>query len=94
MESSSGTQIGAHRLRPLNTPAPVRLRAEDGVPQAVLQRARWRRVDHVDDVWRIDDGWWRPSPIARTYFRVALENGHVLILYRDDLAGTWWSQRY
>ncbi|HET7876848.1 MAG TPA: hypothetical protein VFN71_15100 [Methylomirabilota bacterium] len=60
----------------------------------MLQRDRWRRVDRVEDVWRIDDGWWRPSPVARTYFRVAVEDGRVLTVYRDDLQGTWWGQRY
>jgi len=72
----------------------VRLRTERGVPSAVLQRGGWRRVDRVDEVWRVDDGWWRPAPVARTYFRVALEGGSVVTLYRDDVAGTWWGQRY
>jgi hypothetical protein len=60
----------------------------------VLQRARWRRVEQVQEVWRVDDGWWRPSPVARTYFRVALEDGQVLTVYHDDLVGGWWTQRY
>ncbi|HKF76871.1 MAG TPA: hypothetical protein VKF59_12065 [Candidatus Dormibacteraeota bacterium] len=51
-------------------------------------------METVEDVWRVDDGWWRPSPVARTYFRVLLEGGLVLTLYRDDLEGTWWAQRY
>ena len=94
MESNPGTKVGPHRLRPLNTPVPVRLRVDAGVPREVLQRAGWRRVDLVEEVWRVDDGWWRPSPVARTYFRLALESGHVITLYRNDLEGTWWAQSY
>lgn len=94
MESSPRAKVGPHRLRPLNTPMPVRLRVEAGVPTVVLQRAGWRRVDLVEDVWRVDDGWWRPSQVARTYFRLALESGHLITLYRDDIEGTWWAQSY
>ena len=94
MEPGAGAPARAHRLRSLNAPARVELRAEAGQPRAVLRRARWCRVETVEDVWRVDDGWWRPSPVARTYFRVLLEGGLVLTLYRDDLEGTWWAQRY
>lgn len=94
MESHPGAKVGPHRLRPLNTPAPVRLRVDAGVPRAVLQRAGWRRVDRVEDVWRVDDGWWRASQVARTYFRLGLEGGHVITLYRDDIEGTWWAQSF
>jgi hypothetical protein len=94
MESSPRTPAGARRLRPLNAPAAIQLRTKAGVPWAVLQRARWRRVEHVEDKWRVDDGWWRPSSVARTYFRIALEDGQLLTVYRDDHEGTWWAQRY
>jgi len=94
MESNPRAKAGAHRLRPLNTPARVQLRVNAGGPSAVLQRGRWRRIDHVEEVWRVDDGWWRPSPVARTYFRLALESGHLITLYHDDVEGTWWAQSY
>ena len=94
MESSPRAKVGSHRLRPLNTPVPVQLRIDAGVPTAVLQRAGWRRVDLVQEVWRVDDGWWRPSQVARTYFRLALEGGHMITLYHDDIEGTWWAQTY
>jgi len=73
---------------------PVQLRVDAGVPTAVLQRAGWRRVDLVEEVWRVDDGWWRPSQVARTYFRLALEGGHLIALYHDYIEGTWWVQTY
>lgn len=94
MESNPGAPAGARRLRPLNAPAPVQLRTERGIPSAVLRRGGWRRVEHLEDVWRVDDGWWRTSPVARTYLRVALEDAQVVTLYRDDIQGTWWEQRY
>ena len=94
MEPGPGTQAGAHRLRPLNAPAPVQVQTGGGLPRALLRHRRWQRVDRIEDAWRVDDGWWRPQPVSRTYFRVALAEGHVVTLYRDDVDGTWWTQRY
>jgi hypothetical protein len=47
----------------------------------------------VEEVWRIEDGWWRPCPVARTYFRVLLEGERPLTVYRDHLEDSWWTQR-
>lgn len=94
MEPGPGTAAGARRLRPLNAPAPIELRAERGVPTVVRRNARWRPVERVEDVWRIDDGWWRAAPVSRTYFRLALDGGDVVTLYHDHVGDGWWAQRY
>jgi len=60
-------------------------------PNAV--RGRWRDVAGVDEVWRIDDEWWRPRPVSRRYVRCSLDDGTCLTLYEDLLDGTWWRQR-
>ena len=94
MEPDPRTATGAHRLRPLNAPAPAQVREEAGVPRALSLRGRWRRVLRVEEVWRVDDGWWRPQPVRRTYFRVALDEGVLVTLFHDQEEGGWWSQRY
>lgn len=94
MEPDPRTATGAHRLRPLNAPAPAEVQEEAGVPRALSLRGRWRRVQRVEEVWRVDDGWWRPRPVRRTYFRVALEEGQLVTLFLDQEEGGWWSQRY
>jgi hypothetical protein len=95
MEPHPRTPPGPHRLRPLNTPVVARVEADElGIPRAVLLRGAWRRVTRVEEAWRIDDGWWRPTPIARMYYRLSLEPDHLLTVYRDDRKGEWWSQRY
>jgi hypothetical protein len=70
------------------------VQVEAGLPRAVRFRGRWRPVPRVEDAWRIDDGWWRPDPVARTYFRLDLGEGLLLTVYRDDEKGAWWMQRY
>ncbi len=96
MEPGPGTPAGARRLRPLNQAQPLALRTDpaSGAPGAVEVRGAWRSVARVEEVWRIDDGWWRPHPVQRTYFRLALDDGRSLTVYRDQAEGGWWLQRY
>jgi len=95
MEPDPRTPAGAHRLRPLNQAEPVSLRTDrKGMPCAVELRRRWRAVARVEEVWRVDDGWWRPHPVRRTYFRLALEGGRPLMVYRDEAESRWLMQRY
>lgn len=80
------------RLRPLGVPRPLRVREDgEGLPRAVEERSRWRRVEQVREVWRIDDEWWR-SPLSRLYVAVVLEGGRPRTLYRDLVEGGWWEQ--
>jgi len=91
-EGAAGTGGGHARLRPLNTPIPVRVRMDgDGRPTLLHGKERPRRVEAVREVWRIDDEWWR-SPISREYVRVVLEDGGQMTLYRDLLTGEWYRQ--
>lgn len=101
-------------LRPLGLPREVRVRADaDGVPLAVTleagralsarRHARTLEVEEVLEVWRLAEGWWRESPVYRTYYRVAVDGGRMLTLFRDDdpredgdraaSAGRWYEQR-
>ena len=56
----------------------------------------WRalRVTAIEDRWEIDEEWWRTRPVSRMYYRVLLEDGQALTLYRDMLNGRWYRQRY
>jgi hypothetical protein len=56
----------------------------------------WRalRVTAIEDQWEIDEEWWRTRPVSRMYYRVLLEDGQALTLYRDMLNGRWYRQRY
>jgi hypothetical protein len=83
------------RLRALNPPRPAGVRTGDsGAPEEVLLKGSWRRCSRIEEVWRVEDGWWRPKPVRRTYFRLTLEDGLLLTVYLDHVAGGWWTQRY
>ena len=87
MVADAGTPSGAGALRPLNAPQPARVEARGGWPAAVWERGVWAPVAQVDDVWRIDDEWWREVSVARTYFEVLLEGGRRLTLFFDRATG-------
>jgi hypothetical protein len=50
-------------------------------------------VAGVQDRWRLDDEWWRERPISRLYHTLLLEDGSLLVVYRDLLAEEWYLQR-
>jgi hypothetical protein len=47
-------------------------------------------VARVQDRWRIDDEWWRERPISRIYHRLLLDDGALLVVYHDEIAGAWF----
>jgi hypothetical protein len=51
-------------------------------------------VESVVETWRIDDEWWRDKPVSRQYWRVVLEDGRVVDVYRDMVTGKWSRQAY
>ncbi len=94
MVKDTGAPVGSDALRPLNAPARLQVREDDsGRPAHVRRRhRRWVAVARTADRWRIDDEWWRERPLSRTYYRVLLEDGQPLTLFRDDVTGQWYEQ--
>ncbi len=88
--------LGARDRRPLNAPSPVLVQVDEaGRPRAVRRRG-WpdpRRVERVQDRWRIDDEWWRERPISRFYYTLLLDGGTRLTLYHDLLSDGWYEQK-
>lgn len=79
----------------MNQPVPAQVEvAADGAPRAVRLRQRRRSVAATSEVWRVDEGWWRPHPVSRRYFRLVLDDGQQVVVYQDLLGGDWWAQRY
>ena len=50
-------------------------------------------VSAVQDRWRLDDEWWRERPISRLYHTLVLEDGTLLVVYRDLVVEEWYAQR-
>jgi len=50
-------------------------------------------VEAVLETWRIDNEWWRERPVSRVYYRLVLEDGRTVTVYRDG-SGRWAGQSY
>lgn len=87
------TSARADQLRPLNRPRPVTVQVDRGIPVALIDGANRHRIERVQDRWHVDDEWWR-EPIQRRYYRVALDTGSIRTLYHDQVADSWFEQRY
>ena len=89
------TKVRPHRLRPLAGPRAARVQTDDrGRPHCVMFEGALREVTCVQDRWRIEDEWWRETPVSRMYYEVQLEGDRLVTLYQDLRGGTWWLQRY
>jgi hypothetical protein len=84
----------APRLRPLGQPRRVTVSADEhGEPVHVRMPGKpARRVETINERWRIDDEWWR-QPISREYRAVVLDDGRNITLYHDLLDRCWYAQR-
>ena len=82
-------------LRRLNAPRPVEVRAGDNsAPSALRRGGVWLAVAEVLDCYRTDDRWWTAQPVARAYYELLLEDSRTATVFRDDIRGEWWAQRY
>jgi hypothetical protein len=52
-----------------------------------------REVSAVQDRWRLDDEWWRERPISRLYHTLVLDDGSLVVVYRDLVVEEWYMQR-
>jgi hypothetical protein len=76
--------------RRLGEPLAVRVRSgEGGRPEAIEGRA----VEAVRESWLVEDRWWTDGPLRRRYWEVVTAEGRNLVVFRDLVAGRWFSQR-
>ncbi len=93
MVHNSRANSGDDSLRPANPPIPVDVReSARRTPAAIKIKGRWRRVVSIDDICNVDEEWWRERPIVRMYYRVNLEGGRRMTVFRDMVDGAWYRQ--
>jgi hypothetical protein len=61
----------------------------DGAPRSVNRQ----QVALLREEWRVVDRWWTEDPVDRRYFDVVLASGENAVVFRDEEAQTWFSQR-
>jgi hypothetical protein len=92
MVENTGKTLRAGTLKPVNQPEPERVEEDiSGLPVA-LRTKRRQPVKTIDDIWRIDDEWWRSEPVSRLYYAIRLVSGQRLVIYKDLISGNWYRQ--
>jgi hypothetical protein len=90
---NSGATPGADSFRPLNPPIPVEVRENDQErPISIKIKRRWLKVVSIDDLCNVDEEWWRERPVVRMYYRVSVEDGRQITIFRDLVDGAWYRQ--
>lgn len=95
MVSSSRTPAGSDRVRALNLPQPVAVTLDphSGKPAQICARGRCHEVERVQDIWQVDEEWWR-EPISRRYLQVLLQGGALRVIFQDRRTNSWFQQAY
>jgi hypothetical protein len=92
MLTTSGGPHHPDTVRRLSAPSQLRVEADAyGTPRRIYHRNLWRMVMQISDRWRTDDRWWTDEPVSREYFELQLEDGRMMTVYHDRLAGRWQS---
>jgi hypothetical protein len=82
--------VPALPVQRLNAPRAVLVETHlDGAPRTVNSH----EVALVREEWRVLDRWWTEQPVSRRYFEVVLGSGENAVIYRDEEAERWFTQR-
>ncbi|MCH9016835.1 MAG: hypothetical protein IIB89_03610 [Chloroflexi bacterium] len=78
-------------LPPARSSRPTRSRrpAQGGRSLAAASLA----VTAINDLWQVDDEWWRERPISRRYYQITTQDERRLTIFRDQLNAQWYWQR-
>ena len=57
-------------------------------PKAVSQK-----ITTINDIWQVNDEWWREHPVSRRYYQITTQSDRRLTIFRDDLNGNWYCQK-
>lgn len=62
--------------------------------QAIRTDGQWMDVVSIEDLWKINDEWWRgeDQEIERVYFDLMLENNQRLTIFHDLVRDEWSRQ--
>lgn len=62
--------------------------------QAIRTDGQWMSVVSIEDLWKINDEWWRgeDQEIERVYFALTLENSQRLTIFHDLVRDEWSRQ--
>jgi len=94
MVTNTGTPLCPDAYRPVNLPEPLPVEEGPGGRPLAVRNPKRQKVTDIEDIWRIDDEWWRRQPVSRLYYAIRLHSGQRLEIYKDLVTGKWYRQTY
>ena len=75
-------------------PMPIKVQEsyeeEDFRPQVVTFEGRTLAVESIDERVEEDSEWWENEPVYKMHYRVTLEDGRELGIFRNYKSGSWY----
>jgi hypothetical protein len=62
------------------------------VPVSIQVKGKTLNIARIEEVWEIDEEWWRERRIARRYYLVTTEAGGQITIFLDLVGGGWYRQ--
>ena len=50
-------------------------------------------ITAINDLWQVDDEWWRERPISRRYYQITTQQNRRLTIFKDQLYAQWYWQK-
>ncbi|MEC9293696.1 MAG: hypothetical protein VYC65_05340 [Chloroflexota bacterium] len=90
-------------MKILNAPRVIKVRVNSmGNPTAIHMpspaqlrpNGRWVNVTKVENLWKINDEWWRGpnEEISRLYYVLRIDSGQQITLFLDLITNKWHRQ--
>jgi len=73
------------------TPMPVNVQEDDDLrPMAASLEGKTLAVVAIDQMVEEESEWWEHAPVYKMHYRVTLEDGQQLALFRNMKTGSWY----
>ena len=93
MVPNTGEKANFNSSRSLNAPRPLEIVTDsERLPSRIKIRDIWKSVTGIQDIWRIDDEWWREKPISRIYYMCILKTEEAVVIFQDLITNSWYRQ--
>jgi hypothetical protein len=94
MVQNSGETLCSGSFKPVNLPESIIVEESPTGEPGAIKTVRWQAVTAIEDIWRVDDEWWRSEAVSRLYYAIHFSSGRRLIIYKNLLTGQWYRQDY
>ncbi len=93
MVQNTGEKANVNPGRAVNEPKPLEVVIDsEKMPHKIKIRGIWKFVIGIQDIWKIDDEWWREKPISRVYYMCILRTEEALVIFHDLITNNWYRQ--